>query len=413
MTSADLLQALAETTLASSLAIGLVLLVRRPLRRRFGASAAHAAWATVPAAVAAVLMPAMAIEALPTLALGGFTAVGAAQATPPEVVVVPAAWLVAAWLCGAAAMALGLAMQQRAFLRSLGAQRLRADGLYEAAAVAGLPAVVGLVRPRTVVPVDFDTRYSPEQQALLRAHEQAHVAHGDLWANALVAAMRCLGWFNPLVHLAARCFRHDQELACDQRVLAARPGSRRAYGEAMFTTQLAAQPLPLGCHWGFGHPLKERIQMLTQPLPSQRRRLAGATIAAFLAAATGAAAWAAQPTGPAAPVAPPTAARADGPLVEPPESVSLQPPAYPAAAAEARQTGKVVLLVDIDARGNVSHVEVEHAHPAGVFDAQAVEAAKAWKFEPETKDGRPVPSRVRVPVQFEMDPEVIAELTAG
>ena len=126
------------------------------------------------------------------------------------------------------AMALRLAFQQRAFLRSLGELRPREDGAFQAGSIAGLPAVVGLLRPRTVLPADFDLRYTGEQRTLLRMHELEHVARGDLWANALVAALRCVSWFNPLVHLAARWFRHDQELACDQRVLSHRPRSRRA-----------------------------------------------------------------------------------------------------------------------------------------------------------------------------------------
>jgi bla regulator protein blaR1 len=105
---------------------------------------------------------------------------------------------------------------------------------------------------------------------------------------------------------ALRAFRHDQELACDARVLARRPALRRAYGEAMFKAQLAAQPLPLGCHWGYGHPLKERIAMLKQPMVSPRRQRAGLVAVAALALATGFAAWAAQPKRSAPALVPPS-----------------------------------------------------------------------------------------------------------
>src|SRR5690606_23093982 len=97
------------------------------------------------------------------------------------------------------------------------------------------------------------------------------------------------------LHAAARRFRHDQELACDQRVIARHPQSRRSYGEAMFKTQLAAGPLPLGCHWGYGHPLKERIAMLKQPIPTRARVLTGSALMLALSLGVGLTAWATQP----------------------------------------------------------------------------------------------------------------------
>ena len=229
MTNADLMALLAETTLSMSAAIGIVLLVRRPLRRWFGAGIGYSAWVLVPVSILAVHLPAKALTVLPAGAMGDAFVVQVTAST--EVMATDAgSWIVAAWMAGMLAMALRLAFQQRAFLRSLGELRPREDGAFQAGSIAGLPAVVGLLRPRTVLPADFDLRYTDEQRTLLRMHELEHVARGDLWANALVAALRCVSWFNPLVHLAARWFRHDQELACDQRVLSHRPRSRRAYG---------------------------------------------------------------------------------------------------------------------------------------------------------------------------------------
>jgi TonB family protein len=51
----------------------------------------------------------------------------------------------------------------------------------------------------------------------------------------------------------------------------------------------------------------------------------------------------------------------------------------------------------------VADARVERSQPAGVFDAAALQAAKAWKFTPVVKDGRAVPARIRVPVHFEPD----------
>ena len=405
MNSHDALGVLAEVTVSMSAAIVLVQLLRGSLRRWFGAAAGYAAWAVVPVAIVAVLLPAMAAPALPAAA-GTGRAVAAGVAAQASALSLPAHWLLAAWCAGVVAMALRMAWQQHAFLVSLGELRSRDDGTLQAGVVSGLPAVVGLLHPRTVLPADFEIRYTGEQQALLRMHEREHVARGDLWANAIVAAFRCLSWFNPLVHLAARDFRHDQELACDQRVLAANPGARRAYGEAMFNTQLAAQPVPLGCHWGFGHPLKERIAMLKQPLPSPRRWIAGISLVALLTVSAGVAAWAAQPSSPGEAVDK-IAPRAEQ------DTRAMTPPKYPAEALAKNVSGNVVLLVDIDAQGNPTAIEVKSAEPAGVFEEEAAEAAWNWKFNPAIEDGKPVASRVLVPVQFEADGEPPAASGSG
>ena len=83
---------------------------------------------------------------------------------------------------------------------------------------------------------------------------------------------------------------------------------------------------------------------------------------------------------------------------------ALAPPVYPATAVEQRISGKVVLIVAIDANGEPTSVQVEQSEPAGVFDAAAVAAARQWKFSPAFEGGEPVPSRVRVPVEFRIPP---------
>src|SRR5690606_17195084 len=254
MASADLLAWLGQSTLAASIAVVAVLLARRLMRRLFGARVAYALWALVPLALLAVAMPApdpaghgpavvAAVAALQVHAAGAGAAAGSA----------PLLW---AWAAGVLASAALFGIAQRRFVRSLGPLRPRADGLHQAAGAHGLPAVIGLVRPRIVVPPDFASCYDDTERRLVRLHEQLHIRSGDLVANAAAIALRCLFWFNPLVHLAWRHFRHDQELACDQRVLERHPRKRRQYGAAMLKTQLAASPLPLACTWGYGHPLK-------------------------------------------------------------------------------------------------------------------------------------------------------------
>lgn len=403
MSAADALATLLESTLATGAALVVILALRRPLRHRFGAGIAYRVWALLPVALVATWLPTPQASTPVNTMLPMHAAATrlVALAHLPD----PRPWLLALWLAGAVAMAVLLWRGQRQFVRSLGGTVSSAHRELTAShATDGLPAAVGVLRPRVVLPADFETRYTPEQQALMRCHERSHIGHGDLHANAAFELLRCAFWFNPLLHRAARAFRHDQELACDARVIALHPHARRAYGEAMLKTQLAAQPLPLACHWGYGHPLTERIEMLKQPLPSLPRWIGGSFIVCALTATTAFTAWAAQPADgvPAGRAARPDVTAPDANAAVTPGTVPhVPPPPYPKAAVEQKIGGKVVLIVDIDAEGLPTSVVVEHADPAGVFDTAAVEAARKWRFNPQVENGRAVPGRVRVPIEFE------------
>lgn len=78
------------------------------------------------------------------------------------------------------------------------------------------------------------------------------------------------------------------------------------------------------------------------------------------------------------------------------------PPMYPPEAAQQGIGGQVTLVATVAADGGVREVRVEHAEPAGVFDAVSLEAARTWRFKPAMRDGRPVEGRVRIPISFEV-----------
>lgn len=290
---AEFLEFIARLAWTSSWAIATMLVTRRALRRWCGPSLAYQAWWLVPAATLASAVPLLApvrqVLAAPALQLSSYASPALAQAG--------AAWsdsLLAAWTAGALAAAIGFWRAHAGFARSLGALSLH-EGVHYSSAGAG-PVSFGLVRPRIVVPGDFAERYSRTEQDLILAHERVHVRRGDAWANLLQAALQCVLWFNPLVHLAAGCFRFDQELACDAAVLRAQPQRRRAYADAMLKTQssLTAAPGGLSCHWHSRHPLKERILTLHQTPPAPVRRLAGRLLVTLLVAGGACAALAAR-----------------------------------------------------------------------------------------------------------------------
>ena len=295
MASNEWVATLLEMALASAAGIVLVLLARRPLQRLAGWRAVYLSWALVPLAVVAVLLPARVrmVDVVPVAADAG----AAADSSVPLHAAAASDWaqpLVAAWVLGAALCVALQWRQQRRFARALGNLAARVDGLWQAQSVAGLPAVVG-VRGRIVVPADFDCRYTPEECALILAHERVHVRRGDIAANAIASALRCLLWFNPLMPFAVDRFRRDQELACDEAVVAMHPASRRAYGEAMLKNELSRDHAPFACQWSTRHPLKERVAMLASANRSPRQRLFGAVFSGALVLVATCATWATQP----------------------------------------------------------------------------------------------------------------------
>jgi TonB family protein len=389
MESREAIALLVQATLVGSTAVALVLLARQPLRRAFGARAAYAAWWLVPAALLALAIPAAPSGDVAAMGVRFMAPLGVATGfAGREAGFLWQPWALVAWGSGAIAVALLMATAQARFRATLGALRPHGDIWCAELATDGLPATIGVFAPRIVVPADFDSRYDARQRELVLAHERAHIARGDMWMNLAVAALRCLCWFNPLIHLAARHFRHDQELACDAIVVARHPQLRRAYGDALFQAQLAAGASPLACHFGFGHPLKERITMLKEPIATRRRRIAGNAAVAILASAAAFAAWATQPLA------------AQDPANAPVHAVAVPAPTYPKGAAKAGLGGTVVLIVDVAADGSAAAVKVEKSSADPRFDAAAVERARTWRFTPKIKDGKPVASRVRVPVTF-------------
>jgi len=283
----ELLSALVHLNLAAAGAILVVLLVRPHVRRHFGPEIAYRLWVCVPAAACAALFPAA--EATRIVPPGDGPHFDPVYQASQGLMQAPGAMLLLLWLAGAA---LGAAVVALCQLRFLDMARRGLAG----------PAVAGFFAPRIVMPADAPALYSDEERALIRAHERTHIDRGDPRTNGLIAAIQCLCWFNPLVHLAAREARLDQELACDATVLAHRPGQKRRYAETLLKTQLGAVAAPLGCHWLAGaapHPLEQRIKALRRPAPDFRRQDLGAFMmaGAILLAAYGA--WRAQPPAPA------------------------------------------------------------------------------------------------------------------
>lgn len=410
------LHVIGQSALASTAAIALVLILRKPLRARFGARVAYAAWTLVPLSAAMALLPPPTQPAPPLVvavpaAQAPIQFAAIAQASVPAFDPLP--WVAFAWLLGAIACAALFVRQQRRYIRSLGRLSPRGDDTHRAQTTTGCPALVGAWRPRIVLPADFERRYDTAERELILAHERTHRARGDAQANAFAAALRCLYWFNPFFNFAASRFRFDQELACDATVISRFPEARRPYADAMLKTQLADLGLPAGCHWQSGHPLKERIAMLKQPLPGRlRRRLGGAGVATIIAAASFAA-WAVQPAVPAD--AAPKATPAESALASSASTAAhvtdvgfrrMTRIDYPQSAIDSRAEGVVYIGVHVTADGKVAGARANSVMPMARTDLAdaALAAVRTWTFDPRKVDDKAVASDTTVSVAFSLDP---------
>jgi TonB family protein len=74
-------------------------------------------------------------------------------------------------------------------------------------------------------------------------------------------------------------------------------------------------------------------------------------------------------------------------------------PRYTEIARKARVEGVVIVEAIIDRQGNVTEVKVLKSLPMGL-DQSAVEAIQKWRFEPSMLNGKPVPVRYNLTVNF-------------
>jgi len=82
-----------------------------------------------------------------------------------------------------------------------------------------IPATVGFLRPVIVLPRHAEQWVWGRRQAVM-LHEMVHVARLDWPLRTVARLARAVYWFNPLMWWAVRRLDLEQELACDEEVLA-------------------------------------------------------------------------------------------------------------------------------------------------------------------------------------------------
>ncbi len=326
------------------------------------------------------------------------------------------------WLAGVAvaltAMTAGLVRQRQVLARST------------AAVVGGVPvrvsdefgpAVIGIVAPEIVLPRWLLGRRA-EEQALVVAHERAHIAVRDPALLVLGAALAVLIPWDPLMWWSLSRLRLAMELDCDARVLRA-GAAPLTYGSLLLDLTAALPPSRVRATAFAARPsqLEARILAMSVP-PVTTRRRNGAILAAVctgIAAvaiacsaevhdtptATAASGTESARTAPAA--ASPVDARApyfdfqvERPAAPAPGSGF---PRYPADLRSAGVEGEVLAQFVVDATGRVeiaSYKTVRTTHET--FDAAVRAALPTMRFKPAELGGAHVRQLVQQPFVFQL-----------
>lgn len=90
----------------------------------------------------------------------------------------------------------------------------------------GIPTAftMGCFNPRIYIPSDADNA----SVSFLMDHEKVHVAKRDFLQKQIALAVLCVNWYNPAMWLAYFAFSSDQEIACDEAVVAEYDVEKRA-----------------------------------------------------------------------------------------------------------------------------------------------------------------------------------------
>ncbi|MBL4689382.1 MAG: M56 family metallopeptidase [Nannocystaceae bacterium] len=153
----------------------------------------------------------------------------------------------------------------------------------------GVPTVVGVFRPRVLVPRHMVGRLTPSEWQDVLLHELAHVQRFDLLRDALWVAAIAVHWFNPLVWVAASCQRRDRELAADAVAVRQRVGDGVGYGRSLLRAlevATSSEPVPApGAALG-PREIRRRLLAVTSRPPSRAVRFTAAAGLGVLALAT-------------------------------------------------------------------------------------------------------------------------------
>jgi TonB family protein len=263
------------------------------------------------------------------------------------------------------------------------------------------PATVGVRYPVVLLPRHLEDLAPALQRAVL-SHELIHVRRRD-WLPALLEEVWCaVFWFHPAARVLTSRLSLAREMLVDEATISY-TRDRRAYAAALleFSTP---RPRLFGATALIGRRhLEQRIALLAQEVSMTRSSLVlRLAAAAFIVAVTTLATTAVIPIGA-------TLQAQAQKIYKPgqdtgvtlPRVVREVKPVYTAAAMQAKIQGTVWMTAVVLENGDVGEVAVVKSLDQEYgLDQQAIDATRQWKFEPGTREGKPVPVEITIEMTF-------------
>jgi TonB family protein len=263
------------------------------------------------------------------------------------------------------------------------------------------PATIGARHPTVLLPRRVGDLPVPVQRAVL-CHELIHVRRRD-WLPVVFEELWCaVLWFHPAARALASRLSLARETCVDQATIA-QTRDRRAYAAALLEFSTASRRL-VGVTSLIGRRhLERRIALIAQEVSMPR-----SSLAVRLALAAAVVAIVTLATTSNVPITATLQAQTEkvykpgeDTRVTLPRVVREVMPQYTPEAMQAKIQGSVWMTVVVMASGDVGDITVSRSLDTEYgLDQQAIDATRQWKFEPGTREGKPVPVEVTIEMTF-------------
>lgn len=250
------------------------------------------------------------------------------------------------------------------------------------------PLACGVLHPLILLPASGRDWDAGRLRAVL-LHESAHVRRADCLAKYVAQGSRALWWWNPLAWIAAARLNREQELACDDAVLSAGIPADTYATVLLDVARECSSPLVFACAMAGSAELRGRLARLFEWQPEIRRTSRGTAIAIPLLLVLLTAVSFAQKI------------YRIGPGIVPPKVIEKVEPIYTDEAKAAKIEGTVGLTIVVGIDQMAHDIRVTRSLDPGL-DASAIRSIMAWRFQPGTKNGKPVPVQAKINVNFRL-----------
>ena len=146
--------------------------------------------------------------------------------------------------------------------------------------VVDTPMLLGLINPEIILPHDA---YTEEELHLILRHELFHYKRKDILYQLITLVFVSIHWFNPIVYVMARAIELDGETSCDEKTLSTETYDKRLfYGDMLIRclkTEIQKRSYITTTFFGGERGMKKRLALITSKRIRRKGSLAMIMIA--------------------------------------------------------------------------------------------------------------------------------------